>query len=97
MINIGMFYGRGRVATEAYRKHCLNANSMAREFSTVTCNPRKMTITYNDDVRYMYYAFENEGDAQARVAGINFQAIFSEGLHDADKQYLLTRFRPVLS
>lgn len=97
MKNIGMFYGRRSSAIEAYRKHSQTANWMAREFRTVTINPSEMTIIYNDEVRYMYFAFDKEGDAQSKIAGISFDAVFSEDLYPADKQYVLTRFRPVLT
>lgn len=97
MKNIGMFYGNKNTAIEAYRKHSQSANWMAREFCTVTCNPREMTITYDDRIRYMYFGFDMEGDAQARIAGITFEAVFSEDLHAGDKQYVMTRFRPRVS
>lgn len=93
IINIGMFYGNRQVAIEAYRKHSQSANNDARSYGTVTVNPRSMTITF-DNVRYMYYSFDNDGDAQMKVQGIPFQAIFSEDLHPKDKQYVMSRFRP---
>lgn len=96
MKNIGMFYGQRSSAIEAFRKHSQTANNLARDYRTVNVNPKEMTIIYDNEIRYMYYGFEKDGDAQSRVAGINFQAIFSENLYHADKQYVLTRFRPSL-
>lgn len=95
MKNIGMFYGSKQAATEAYQKHSQQANNSARDYGVITVNPRAMTITF-DYVRYMYYSFDNEGDAQ-RIAGIPFQAIFSEDLNQKDKEYVMTRFRPRLT
>jgi hypothetical protein len=94
MKNIGMFYGSTVTAVEAYRKHSQQANNDARDYGKVTVNPKMMTITFDDDIRYMYYGFDKDGDAQSRVQGIPFQAIFSENLHPKDKQYVMTRFRP---
>lgn len=96
MKNIGMFYGSKLAAIETYRKHSQQANNSARDYGTVTVNPKDMTITF-DDVRYMYYSFDKEGDAQRKVQGIPFQAIFSEDLHTKDKEYVMTRFRPRFS
>lgn len=96
MKNIGMFYGSKQAAVEAYRKHSQRANNSASDYCVITVNPKRMTITF-DDVCYMYYSFENEGDAQKIIAGIPFQAIFSEDLHQKDKDYVMTRFRPRLT
>lgn len=94
MKNIGMFYSNKRDMLYAFKEHADRCDPLL--FSCeVKVNPQTSTITIGD-VRWMYYAFERDGDAMQRVQGINFDAMFSENLHPHCKRYVMTRFRPRL-
>lgn len=95
MKTIGMFYKNSSDMVNAYREHSQKFNNYAREYGSVTVNPSKMTIII-DDVRRMYFSFPN-CDEINNIAGIEFDAIFSEVVDPQAKQFIMTRFRPRLN
>lgn len=91
MRKIGMFYGSRTRMLEQFEKHAYSLSNPS--YGHFEVNPRTLTITVGD-YKYMYYSFEREGDALARVQGIEFDAMFSEDLNEHCKRYVLSRFRP---
>lgn len=92
MRKIGMFYGSRVRMLEQFEKH-VNAVSGPHFGNDVKVCGRTMTITVGN-YKYMYYAFEREGSALTKIAGIEFDAMFSEDLNEHCKRYVLSRFRP---
>lgn len=92
MKQIGMFFSNSRDMIEAYRAHSQQYNSLAREFGCVSVNPTEFTIRV-DNLKWMYYSFPNDDNIN-RIAGIQFDAIFSEVVHPKAKWFIITRFRP---
>lgn len=89
---IGMFFANNDDMIEAYRKHSQSAQNSARDFSVVTVNPSQMTIVIADR-KWMYYTFKDASRIND-IAGIQFDAIFSEVTDLYCKQYIMSRFRP---
>jgi hypothetical protein len=95
MKNIGMFYNNKHDTIEAFRKHSQNVQSLARQYGVVTVNPSEMKIIV-DDCKWLYYTFEDDSRIND-IAGIQFDAIFSEVIDPKAKWYIMTRFRPGLN
>ena len=92
MKNVGMFYANSFDMIEAYRYHSQMYNNHAREYGSVTVNPSQLTIRL-DDVKYLYYSFPNDTNIN-NIAGIQFDAVFSEVVDAKAKQFIMSRFRP---
>lgn len=92
MKNIGMFFADNYDMIEAYRKHSQSAQNSARDFSVVTTNPSQMTIVTGDR-KWMYYTFKDASRIND-IAGIQFDAIFSEVVDPEAKWFIMSRFRP---
>lgn len=92
MKTIGMFFSNKQDTVEAYRKHSQSANSLARDYGVVTVNPAEMTIT-TDDIKWRYYTIVNGEDVN-KIAGIQFDAVFSEVTDPYAKIFITSRFRP---
>lgn len=92
---IGMFYSNKMDMIDAFRKHSQNYQSTARQYGTVTINPKEMKIVV-DDRKWFYYTFEDDSRIND-ISGIQFDAIFSEVVHPKAKWYISTRFRPGLN
>lgn len=89
---IGMFYAHRNDMIEAFRKHSQTYQNYAREYGSVTVNPSELKIQI-DDVRYLYFAFPN-ADRINMIAGLQFDAVFSEVVDPEAKWFIMTRFRP---
>lgn len=94
MKTIGLFFANSHDTVRAYRRHSQSANNSARYYGVVSVNPKEMTITC-DDWKYMYYTCNTENDVD-RIAGIEFDAIFSEVVDPYCKRMIMSRFRPRL-
>lgn len=92
MKKIGMFFANSRDMIESFRKHSQSYQSLARDYGSVTVNPSEMTITV-DNYKWLYYSFPNT-DHIYRIAGIEFDAVFSEVVDPDVKWFILSRFRP---
>lgn len=97
MKKIGMFFANSHDMIEAYRAKSQMYNCLARNYGSVTVNPSAMTITV-DDIKWMYYSFPNADHINLiKIAGIQFDAIFSEVVDPKAKWFITTRFRPGLN
>jgi hypothetical protein len=94
MKNIGMFYNTVGEMHEAFKAHADRADPIHYDCYVKVC-PRSATITI-DNVRWMYYTFREDKDVM-KIAGINFDAIFSEVVNPYCKRWIMTRFRPGLN
>ena len=92
---IGMFYSNSRDMIEAFRSHSQRYQSLAREYGSVTVNPAEFKIVV-DDIKWLYYSFPNS-DHINRIAGLQFDAVFSEVIDPKAKWFIMTRFRPGLN
>lgn len=92
---IGMFYSNSRDMIEAFRSHSQRYQTIAREYGSVTVNPAQMMIIV-DDVKWLYFSFPND-DHINRIAGLQFDAVFSEVVDPKAKWFIMTRFRPGLN
>lgn len=91
MKNIGMFYSSRSEMVKAFREHANRCDPLLFNCH-VKVNPRSETIEIGD-TRWMYFTFIKDKDVH-RIAGINFDAIFSEVVNPYCKRYMMTRFRP---
>lgn len=92
---IGMFYNNSPDMIEAFRSHSQRYQTLARQYCSVTVSPAEMKIVV-DDIRYLYFSFPN-ADHINRIAGLQFDGVFSE-VHDPEvKWFIMTRFRPGLN
>jgi hypothetical protein len=94
MKNIGMFYNTTYEMREAFKAHADRSDPIHYDCYVKVC-PRSETITI-DNIRWMYYTFREDKDVM-QIAGINFDAIFSEVVNPYCKQWIMTRFRPGLN
>lgn len=94
MKNIGMFYSNRSDMCKAFKEHADRSDPVLYDCH-VKVNTRAETIEIHD-TRWMYYTFTEDKDVM-RIAGINFDAIFSEIVNPYCKRYIMTRFRPGLS
>lgn len=92
MKTIGMFFSNKEDMISAYRKHSQSVNNLARSYGTTTVNPSQVTITV-DDYKWRYYAFEDDKCVH-KIAGIQFDAVFSEVTDPYAKMFIMSRFRP---
>lgn len=90
-----MFYSNSRDMIEAFRSHSQRYQNHAREYGSVTVNPAEFSIKV-DDVVWRYYSFPN-ADHINRIAGLQFDAVFSEVFDPEAKWFIMTRFRPGLN
>jgi hypothetical protein len=92
---IGMFYSNSRDMIEAFRLHSQNYQTLARNYGSVTVNPAEMKIVV-DDRKWLYYSFPNDDNIN-RIAGLQFDAVFSEVVDPKAKWFIMSRFRPGLN
>lgn len=92
---IGMFYANTRDMIEEFRRHSQHYQTLASYYGSVSVNPSKMIIKV-DDIHYRYYAFPNDDNINI-IAGLQFDAVFSEVVDPDAKWYIMTRFRPGLN